>query len=142
VALRAYADASLLVALFSPDPFEARAQQFVEQGRPTLLVSDFAAAEFASALGIRVRTRNITRQGAQAAFSSFDAWARFRRARLETTTSDVAAAEGFLRRLELTLRTADALNIAIARRHGAALATFDVRMAEAARALGLEVADA
>jgi predicted nucleic acid-binding protein len=44
-----------------------------------------------------------------------------------------------LRRLDLTLRTPDALNIAIAQRAGAAMATFDARMAEAAQALGLDV---
>jgi hypothetical protein len=47
-----------------------------------------------------------------------------------------------LRRLDLTLRTPDALNIAIAQRVGATLATFDAKMADAARALGTEVAAA
>jgi predicted nucleic acid-binding protein len=110
--------------------------------RPTILVSDFAGAEFASALARRVRMREIARELAQAAFSAFDAWSQFRGDRLETTTSDVAAAERFLRRLDLNLRTPDALNIAIAQRTGATLATFDGRMADAARALGVEVADA
>lgn len=142
MALSVYADASVLVALFVRDPFEARARRLAEQMRPTILVSDFAGAEFASALARRVRMREIARELAQAAFSAFDAWSQFRGDRLETTTSDVAAAERFLRRLDLNLRTPDALNIAIAQRTGATLATFDGRMADAARALGVEVADA
>ena len=142
MALDVYADASVLVALFIPDPFAARARQFVEQARPTILVSDLAGAEFASAIARRVRMREVAPGQAQAAFGAFDAWTPFRGARLETTTTDIAAAERFLRRLDLNLRTPDALNIAIAQRSGAALATFDGRMADAARALGLEVADA
>jgi uncharacterized protein len=140
LALSAYADASPLVALFTPDAFSDRADIFVRDQRPVILVSDFAAAEFASALAKRVRTREISTDEAREAFLAFDAWARFRGARLETTSSDVAAAERILRRLELNLRAPDAINIAIADRYGAALATFDIRMADAATALGVELA--
>jgi hypothetical protein len=38
------------------------------------------------------------------------------------------------------LRTPDAINIAIAQRLDAALATFDAKMAFSARALGIELA--
>lgn len=142
MALSAYADASILVPLFVEDPFAERALQFVELRRPAILVSDFAAAEFASALARRVRMRELSQDAARAAFDTFDAWAGYRGLRPQTTTADVAAAEAFLRRLDLNLRTPDALNIAIAKRHGATLATFDDRMADAAQALGLEVAAA
>jgi predicted nucleic acid-binding protein len=54
-------------------------------------------------------------------------------------SSDFAGAEGLVRRLDLTLRTPDALHIAIARRAGAALVTFDKAMATVAGALGLSV---
>jgi predicted nucleic acid-binding protein len=54
-------------------------------------------------------------------------------------TADIRAAKVFLRRLDLTLRTADALNIAIAQRIRAALVTFDERMAANARVLGIHV---
>ena len=140
--MNTYADASVIVALFVPDLFNERAARLIQQRRPTLVLSDFAAAEFASVLGRQVRTRELTANAAREAFTAFDAWAEIRGARLETSAADIAAAERFLRRLELNLRTPDALNIAIARRNGAALATFDTRMADAARALGLEVADA
>lgn len=139
--MNTYADASVIVALFVPDLFNERAARLIEDRRPTLVLSDFAAAEFASVLESQVRTRELTANAARDAFDAFDAWADVRGARLETT-ADVVAAERLLRRLELNLRTPDALNIAIAQRHGAALATFDTRMAAAARALGVEVADA
>lgn len=50
------------------------------------------------------------------------------------------AAEAFLRRLDLAIRTPDALNIAITQRIGAALATFDQKMAASAGSLKTELA--
>jgi uncharacterized protein len=79
-----------------------------------LIVSDFAAAEFASAMARRVRTGGITPDEARLAFSTFDAWAARATRREQTKAADVSAAEAFLRRLDLNLRTPDALNIAIA----------------------------
>ncbi len=55
---------------------------------------------------------------------------------------DVLAAEGFLRRLDLTLLAPDALHIAMCQRIGATLATFDEKMAASARMLGVDVAAA
>ena len=136
----AYADASLLVPLFVADRFAARAEAFLQAHRPRLLVSDFGAAEFASAVSKKLRTGELAQDEAQAAFPAFDVWIAQHGPRLEVIPSDVVVAESWLRRLDLGLRTPDALNIAVAQRHGAALATFDLRMAEAARALGLELA--
>jgi uncharacterized protein len=136
LAVNVYADASLIVALIVPDIFNERARRYIDSERPTLLVSDFAAAEFSSVL----RTRELTAAQARTAFAEFDAWSALRGRRLELTGADVALAETFLRRLDLTLRTPDALNIAIAQRHECTLATFDVGMADAARALGLGIA--
>ncbi len=58
------------------------------------------------------------------------------------TNADVKRADAVMRRLDLTLRTPDALHIAIAERIGATMATFDDKMAAAARILGLAVAAA
>jgi len=138
--LSVYADASLLVAVIAPDVFNERARTFISEKRPTLLISDFAAAEFASVLARRVRKRELVADDARKAFAAFDDWAAQRGRRLETTSSDVARADTFLRRLDVPLQTPDALNLAIAERYDAALATFDVQMASAARAFGLEVA--
>jgi predicted nucleic acid-binding protein len=56
------------------------------------------------------------------------------------TTADVDSAAGILRRLDLSLRTGDALNIAIAQRLEADLLIFDIQMIAAARILGINVA--
>lgn len=138
--MRVYLDASVIVALLTNDPLTSRAEALLRASTPILVLSDFAAAEFASAIARRVRMGEVTAAEAHAAFSTLDAWAARVMDRIETTAADVKGAEAFLRRLDLTLRTPDALNIAIAQRVGAHLATFDTKMAASARALGTEMA--
>jgi predicted nucleic acid-binding protein len=105
-------------------------------------VSDFAAAEFTSAVARLVGMRILTGAEARAIFDDFEIW-RLREAdRPGILASDVATAASFIRRLDLTLRTADAINIAMAERIGATLATFDIKMGESARAIGVPVASA
>jgi predicted nucleic acid-binding protein len=130
-----YLDASVLVALFT-DALAARADAFLRTHSPVLIVSDFAAAEFASAIARRVRMREIEIEDARTAFSTFDAWTARATGRALTTSADVASAAASLRRLDLSPRTPDALNIAIVQRVGADLLTFDDKMAASARALG------
>ena len=137
--MNVYLDASVLVALLTADGLTARADAFLRANTPMLIVSDFAAAEFASAVARWVRTRDITVEEAQKGFLAFDSWTAQATLREETAAADIRAAEAFLRRLDLGLRTADALNIAIAQRVRAALATFDQRMASSARVLGIPV---
>ena len=57
--------------------------------------------------------------------------------REETVAADIRAAGAFFRRVDLTLRTGDAINIAIAQRMRALLVTFDQKMAATARILGV-----
>jgi uncharacterized protein len=135
-----YPDASVLVALFTNDRFTPRARAFLTTHIPTQVVSDFASAEFASAISRRVRTKDLTAVEARIAFTSFDSWLARSTQHVDTKTPDIAAAASVLRRLDLNLRTPDAINIAVADRLGATLATFDEKMATAARTLGVQVA--
>jgi predicted nucleic acid-binding protein len=137
-----YLDASVIVALFITDPLTARADRFLRTNPSVLIVSDFAAAEFSSAIARLVRTKDITKDAAQLVFSNFDAWTARATERVPMSSADIVAADVLLRRLDLALRTTDALNIAVAQRLGATLATFDKKMSAAARAIGAIVAKA
>ena len=137
-----YLDASILVALFTSDALTARADNFLRKNPAVLIVSDFAAAEFSSVIARHVRTKDITKDDARLVFSNFDTWTARTTQRAPIGTADIIAAEVLLRRFELALRTPDALNIAMAQRMGAMLATFDSKMAAAARTIGTEVAKA
>ena len=72
--MKAYLDTSFIIALFANDAFSARAEQILEAEEPVLLVSDFACAEFASAIAKRVRVGQFGMSDAQLALSNFDAW--------------------------------------------------------------------
>lgn len=135
-----YLDASVLVALFVIDPASARAADYLSAHLAIVVVSDFGAAEFSSAVARRVRTGDLTREDGQLAFLNFDTWIARSARRHEITTADIAAADRILRRLDINLRTPDAIHIAITQRVGATLVTFDNGMAAAARALGMAVA--
>jgi uncharacterized protein len=138
--LGVYLDASVIVSLLTDDAFFGRADAFFRQQSASLLLSDFAAAEFASVVARSVRTRQIDEDKARILFSDFDAIRSRGTETIETSSADIRVAEGILRRLDLPLRAPDALHITIAQRIGAELATFDDKMAASARALGLALA--
>jgi len=85
----------------------------------------------------KVRVGEFAQRAAANILAGFDIWVGRTAQRVELSGSDIAAAATWLRRLDLSLRTADALNIAIAHRVGASLATFDKKMAIASRKLGV-----
>jgi predicted nucleic acid-binding protein len=127
------------VPLFTEDAFSDRAESLIAAAAQSLLVSDLTSAEFASVLARQVRTGALAADGASAAFLALDAW----KLRLPTPValepSDFAEAERLMRRLDLALRTPDALHLAVTTRLQAELATFDKRLARDAAALGLTV---
>jgi predicted nucleic acid-binding protein len=138
--VNAYLDASLVVALLTNDLFTGRAEAFLAAEAPSLILSDYAAAEFASVVARRVRMGELTKGEARDAFAALDLWAPRATARVETTAADIAAASMFIRRLDVNLRTPDAVNIAIVQRAAATLVTFDTRMAANAVLLGIPTA--
>lgn len=112
------------------------------EGREDLLVSDLAVTEIVSALSRRLRQGVLPRETAR----------RIRHAivgrldegvyqRIELTREVHRRAEDFLLNLADTrLRAVDALHLALATSaRAASLASFDARLAAAARAVGLAV---
>lgn len=110
------------------------------EGRVDLVISDLAVTEGASALARRVREGTLTSAGAsrvlRAIVEALDGGV-YRRVDL---TADVhRRAEHLLLRLgAMPLRALDGLHLALAMSARAAtMASFDVRLAAAARAVGL-----
>jgi predicted nucleic acid-binding protein len=134
-----YCDTSALLKLYLPEPGSGEFNRTVE-GRGDLLVADLAVTEIASALSRRLRQGGLTREVAR----------RIRHAivgrlddgvyeRVELTREVHRRAEHFLLSLTATpLRSADALHLALATSaRAASLASFDLRLGAAARAVGL-----
>jgi predicted nucleic acid-binding protein len=106
---------------------------------PVVIVSDFAATAFASAVARRVDAKMLTRDDAGHVFSTFDVWISQAAVREQTMSSGIVRAGAFLRRLDLTLRAPDAINIAVAHRINAELCTLDKNTATSARKLRMRV---
>src|SRR5580658_368116 len=130
ITVTVYLDTSLLVGLFvEGDAHSRRARSFTAGDDEVMVVSDFAAAEFSSVIARLTRTSMIQQAAAREVFVSFDDWrARFT-VHKEMDAGDLRAAIAMIRRLDLNLRAPDAINLAVARRLGASIATFDQGMA-------------
>jgi predicted nucleic acid-binding protein len=122
--LSVYLDASTLLPTLIEEPGSAAVDRFISGLDEEMIVSEFAAAEVASALSRLVRTGVMAPADAGERLADFDAW------------RGAAASD---RRFDLMLRAPDALHIALCRRHDLNLVTMDHRMAQAAKALGVTV---
>ena len=135
-----YLDASVLVALFVIDPASAGAAAFLAAHPAIVVVSDFGAAEFSSAVARRrADARPHTRRWA-ACVPAFRYMASAGCVPTRDHNRGYRYRRSDLRRLDVNLRTPDAIHIAVTQRVEATLVTFDRGMAAAARALGVAVA--
>jgi predicted nucleic acid-binding protein len=134
-----YCDTSALLKLYVSEPGSGDFNRLVE-GRDDLLVSDLTVTEVISALGRRLRdgvgTLETAHRVQRAIVGRLDD-GTYRR--VELTREVHRRAEHFLLSLtESRLRAADALHLALAgSAHAASIASFDSRLAAAARAIGL-----
>lgn len=126
-----YLDASAVVSMFVADVNTPRAWSLAGR-HPAAAVSLWTIAEFSSALGVQVRMGRIDSAERVQAESMFDAWLALRPEPIAPVATDFAAARQMLRASAATLKTPDALHLAICDRLRMPLATFDQRMLEAA----------
>lgn len=132
-----YLDTSALLSLFIADAHTARMRRWLDADPPEVAISAFAMAEFGAVLGNRVRNREMAAQQARDMLDGFDRWLVAEAVVVAIEDSDHSFAAAIVRDTTLGLRAPDALHIAITRRLGTALLTFDTRQAEAARRLGI-----
>jgi len=135
--LRAYLDASTLLPILIAEPGSAAVDKFMASSTESVVVSEFAAAEVASALSRLTRTGRLAADDASARLADFDAWRGAASEEVEFNAADVRLAHLYVRRFELMLRAPDALHAAICRRADLELITLDRRLAGAAQALGV-----
>jgi len=132
-----YIDASALVPLIVTEPNSNIMGRFRHENVATIVIGDFAAGEVAATLARLVRMNMFEPDEAEARWLEFDRWRRDDHEICNTTAQDIALATDFVRSHALKLRLPDAIHAAICRRHGLTLVTLDVRLADAARALGI-----
>src|SRR6516164_1573011 len=134
-----YLDASVLIALLAEEPTSGAVRRFLRARREDRLISDFAAAEVASAISRLLRMRLLTEEEGSTRLADFDAWRAAATSAADMHAADARLAYVYVRRFDFGLRAPDALHLAIARRLDAALVTLDRRMAAAAKELGVAV---
>jgi len=139
--LSRYLDTSVLLPTLIAEPTTEAVYDFLGADGQELLVSDFTAAEVASALSRLVRMALLSDADASARLSDFDAWRAAMSLPVDIAASDARLAYIYARRFDLRLRASDALHLAIARRLDATLVTLDRRLATAACELGVAVED-
>lgn len=137
--MRIYLDASVLIALLAEEPTSGAVRRFLRAHPEDRLISDFAAAEVASAISRLLRMRLLTEEEGSARLADFDAWRAAAASAADVRAADARLAYIYVRRFDLGLRAPDALHLAIARRLDATLVTLDRRLAIAANQLGVSV---
>jgi predicted nucleic acid-binding protein len=135
----AYLDASVMIPTLVHEESTAVVAAYFRDLREQRLISDFAAAEVASALSRLVRMAQLTQQEASVRLADFEAWRAATSSAVDVHAADARLAYAYVRRFDLPLRAPDALHLAIARRLDATLVTLDGRLANAAKQLGIAV---
>lgn len=133
-----YLDTSVVLSIVALDSNSETAGAWYGSLQAAVVISDLADLEVCAVVSRELRAKRFSRSVADRALSDFDSL----RAASERSTPDAqdfALADRLVRDYSTKLTAADALHLASAKNGGARLATFDVRLAEAARAAGVEL---
>jgi hypothetical protein len=133
----AYLDASAILPILIEEAGSETVDRFITESGEAIVISEFAAAEVASALSRLVRTGILEMADATARLADFDAWRAAATDDLDMQASDIRLANVFVRRFDLRLRAPDALHAAACRRQDLLLVTLCRRLASAAEEVGV-----
>ncbi len=138
----AYPDTCLLLPLFLEEAGSALAgrvaAEFTRGGELPLLVSELTCLEFNSAVAKHVRTGTITKKHAHLIVDAFERQCAREFIVLPVQSADFSVARGYIARLDTSLRSFDALHLAIAHANKCTLITADKQLAAAAALLDVE----
>jgi predicted nucleic acid-binding protein len=132
-----YLDANVLVALCVEEPASAKVDAWLaRQSGTAVATSQWALTETTSAIGIKVRRKDISRQAADASLDLLEAKILPLLDVLDLPTGVFARADALLRMFDLGLRAGDALHLAICMgADDSTLATADALLLAAAKKL-------
>jgi len=133
-----YLDTSAFVPLYAAEKSSAKLDAWLNKFGSAVFISEWTATEFYSALGLKVRMRELSRQQALAAMAAFNLDLRTSWNIVTPTASDYRRACDYLARLDTGLRSGDALHLAIAKNHDAkSIVSLDKNLIKAAHKLDI-----
>ena len=131
-----YVDTSLAVALFTVEPATEAALDWASRSAP-LAVSAWVTVELRSAIATKARLGELGESARQEALRAYVEAARGELLTLPINEEVFREAAKFAGNVNIAVRGADALHLAIAAAHGATLATRDRPQAAAGASLGI-----
>ena len=135
-----YLDTSAAVPLFVQEPASEAVDAWLESCTDPIISSDWIVTEFASALSIKVRRREINARQARAAWKDFDAFCNSGLRLLPVSRKAFKEAAMMALNARSGLRSGDSLHLAMALEAGASgLSTADDTLENNAKAKGLNV---
>lgn len=135
-----YLDTSVLLASFVREQHtEAVHAWLLAQPTAELAISDWTITEFASALALKRRTRQLTMAESDRAGRAFTVLIREMVGVIPLVRQDFRQAAWFIRSARVGLRAGDALHVAVALREAATLCTLDRRLLRSAQEAGVPV---
>ena len=137
-----YLDTSVVVPLVVAETTTFKALKWRESLTATqqreITLSAWTATEYTSAIGMKVRNRELSPSQGEAAIEAFEKAILANVRVLDVAAPEFRIAEGLLREFALGLRAGDALHLAIAMRNRArAVVCFDRTLAKVGISLGL-----
>ena len=133
-----YLDTSVLVAFYVPEPMSASAQKLCA-GSAAAAISAITEVEFHSAVSRRVRTKELSIGDAQKVISHFRIHLDEHLYRVvPVAQGDYVLARDWLATFQTSLRSLDALHLAVTFANGLTLVTADKELARSARHFGVK----
>lgn len=135
-----YLDTNLVVALCAREEDSDRVEAALASIVEPLLTSEWTRVEFTSAIGIKLRNRELSEQLARRALADYYQALEPGIEVVTPTREDYILASDYLQDLKSGLRSGDALHLAVAVNQNATrLLTLDKVFIKAARGIGLSV---
>ena len=138
-----YCDTSLLVSALTVEAGSVKVQRWLaNQEAAALCISGWVVTEFSSAVALKLRRSELTRDDAALALTNWRSLQQDRLITIPVPSEAFALAARFCDMTVPGLRAGDALHLAVASLGGHSLATLDARMRVGAGAVGVPAVSA
>lgn len=134
-----YLDTSAIVPLYFQEETSPALARWIRDAEPPLVISDFAVAEFSSALSRNIRMGLLAEVQARQLILAFDEWRKEECTSVEIQPVDIHLATRLVQKPHPKLLTPDAIHLAVSKRIGLILVSLDNDLVVNARELQIPV---